>query len=332
MLCIAPGLTVADAYAQTGTPDGRTLAATWCSACHQVSPAAPENPAALSFMEMAEQPYLTKRFIFDWIAGNRHPVMPAFNLSPDQRDSIASYIVALKHPETAIPSLQEIAPGMGTERGTGVSRRSATMDIGSSTGFYVSPDGYLVTSAHGVRGCARVTVLRDGRRSIAALVGMDEQTDIALMKGEPTRDIVFLGSGADISEGLSVTSFGFPLPSVLSTDGVMGFGQVNAMRGALDNREKMQVNIPAYPGSSGSPVFDGSGRVVGMITGRINRALLAVKDHHYVDSITFAAKVSAIRDLLRQHSVDGLRGRATGPSVAAAREATVRMLCEHRPS
>lgn len=327
-----PGLFIAGAYAQTGTPDGRTLAATWCSACHQVSPAVPDNPAAPSFMEMAERPYLTRRFIFDWIAGNRHPVMPAFNLPPDQRDRIAAYIVELKNPEAAIPFLNEIAPGIGTEHPIGESRGPVTTRIGSSTGFYVSPDGYLVTSAHGVRGCSRVTVLRDGRRSSAALVGMDERTDIALMKGEPTRNVVFLGSVADISAGLSVTSFGFPLPSVLSTDGVMGFGQVNALRGALDNREKMQVNIPAYPGSSGSPVFDDAGRVVGMITGRINRALLAVDDQHYVDSITFAAKVSAIRDLLGQHSVHGLRGSGGGPSVAAAREATVRMLCEHRPT
>lgn len=281
-------------------------------------------------MALTKRPYITERFVSDWVYSNKHPVMPAFNLPEDQREDIASYLVALRHPETAIPDLNELAPS--TDGLPEDHRRVPGLQParGFSTGFYVSPDGYVVTSAHGTRDCGRLYVLADGRRSSAELIDTNEDADLALVRSRPGSRIVLLSSRAELEIGMDVTSFGFPLPSLLSTDGVMGFGQINAMRGALNDSEKMQLNIPAYPGSSGSPVFDKQGHVVGMITGRINRQLLSQEDQHFVDSITFAAKLSGIRNLLRRH---GVRARWGGQKLSAseASKAAVRMICEHYP-
>lgn len=311
--------------AQGSLKEGRDLAAIWCSNCHQVSPHAPERDVAPSFMEMSRRPYLTERFIVDWIVSNNHPGMPNFRLPLDRRRLIASYLRSLALPagsdreEERDPSHLQ-PPGFRITSGQG-----------SVTGFYVSDEGHIVSAAHGAEQCSAVTVVRASTKSSGEVVAVDRENDIIVLRSQPSPDIAPISPAEDVQLGESVISFGYPLPTVLSREGVMGVGHINAVRGALDNPAKMQITIPAYPGTSGSPLFDRSGAVVGMITGRINRVLLEEPDQHFVANLTFAVKATTIKSFLDRHGIPYRREKGPGAAIDRLKRAAVRVICEHFP-
>lgn len=274
-------------------------------------------------MELSERNYMSAQFIRDWVRDNNHPEMPNFRLPREQLEILAEYIVSL-------------SLNIMTSHG---SRADDPVDLtllhqidsgeGSSTGFSVSNSGFIIATAHATKSCKRLSALRRGRLSPMTFIDEDEAADIALLRGVPIPESVNLASDMELFEGMQVSSFGFPFPKLLSPDGVMGFGRINALRGVGGFSDKMQVSIPAYPGSSGSPVFDDAGRVVGILTGRINRRLLRDEDQHFVDSIAFASKASAIRRLLLKNDVLPLAGGV--PSIESVKRTVVRLVCETRP-
>lgn len=337
--------------------EGRDIAAVWCSACHQISPALKDPGIGPPFMELSGKLSLTRDFIVDWIAHNNDHVMPDFRLPLAVREDIANYILSLRDPELLARELEGLAPAAGGPAagglpddsaggpetpGTGPNMAAAepgapygdTPVVGSSSGFYVSREGYAVTVAHGVRGCSRLYLHHGGMRNPAELIGFNTDTDVAVVKSAPTVQVARLvDNDAELDDGLPVVSFGFPVPHVLSSDGVMSLGYVNATNGARDNPEQMQVSVPALPGSSGSAVVNREGRVVGMITGRINRHLLAAEDQHFIGDITFATKATAIRALLRRYAVPFAEGDdGTAGSLESIKRAAVRIVCETFPS
>ena len=148
---------------------------------------------------------------------------------------------------------------------------------GVGSGFVLREDGYLATAYHVVAGMQDVQVIfDDGRRYEAEVVGGDALTDLALLHIEATGlSPVTIGSSASLLPGERVVAIG--TPASLDYAGSVSSGEVSyALRtvkifpdgtGALEKKMKLiQTNAPVNPGNSGGPLFDGQGRVVGMVT------------------------------------------------------------------
>lgn len=147
---------------------------------------------------------------------------------------------------------------------------------GVGSGFVFREDGYIATAYHVVADMDHIEViLSDGRRYEAALVGGDALTDLALLKVEAT-DLapVSFGSSSELLAGERVVAIG--TPASLDYAGSVSSGEVSyCLRTvkifgedhALEKKMKLiQTNAPVNPGNSGCPLFDGYGRVIGMIT------------------------------------------------------------------
>ena len=138
------------------------------------------------------------------------------------------------------------------------------VQVGS--GFFVDGDGHIVTSEHVVADAAEVTVtLHDGTRHEARVVGRDARTDLAVLKIDGAGPSSWLGFGddGDARVGDWVVAIGNPF----------GFGGT-VTAGILSARGRdiraggygdfLQVDAPINRGSSGGPLFDTRGRVIGV--------------------------------------------------------------------
>jgi len=138
-----------------------------------------------------------------------------------------------------------------------------TRGIGS--GFIVGNDGVILTNAHVVDGAKQVNVkLSDKREFKATVVGVDEHSDIAVLKiaasGLPT---VKLGNPADLRVGDWVVAIGSPF----GFENSVTQGIVSAKSRALPDETYVpfiQTDVPVNPGNSGGPLFNMKGEVIGI--------------------------------------------------------------------
>ena len=134
--------------------------------------------------------------------------------------------------------------------------------IRTGTGFFVSADGDLLTNFHVIQGAAHISA-RTNKGAIflfERVIAESADSDVALLKFQATDlDYLKLGSSAEAVEGETVLVIGNPE----GLQGTVSNGIISAFR---ENRSYIQITAPVSPGSSGSPVLDETGRVIGMAT------------------------------------------------------------------
>jgi serine protease Do len=136
---------------------------------------------------------------------------------------------------------------------------------GLGSGFIVSSDGFILTNAHVVDHADTVTVrLTDRREFTAKVIGVDKQTDVALIKIEgknlPT---VKLGSAAAAKVGEWVVAIGSPY----GFENSVTAGIVSAKARSLPDSNYVpfiQTDVAVNPGNSGGPLFNLAGEVIGI--------------------------------------------------------------------
>ncbi len=136
---------------------------------------------------------------------------------------------------------------------------------GSGSGFIVSSDGYIITNHHVVDDADEVRVLLNDKREFKAkVIGSDKRTDTALIKIEATGlTKVSIGDPNKMKVGEWVVAIGQPfgLESTM-TAGILSAKQRDI--GGTDLVPYMQSDVPINPGSSGGPLFNMKGEVVGI--------------------------------------------------------------------
>jgi serine protease Do len=133
------------------------------------------------------------------------------------------------------------------------------------SGFFMSADGYLITNRHVVKDAEQIIVrLADRSEYEARVIGMDEQSDIAVLKidatGLPT---VKLGDSDRLKVGEWVMAIGSPF----HFDHSVTAGIVSAKGRPLPNENYVpfiQTDVAINPGNSGGPLFNLHGEVVGV--------------------------------------------------------------------
>lgn len=189
----------------------------------------------------------------------------------------------------------------------------------SGSGFVVSDRGHIVTNAHVVKGCGTIMV---GDRGPAQVIAMDQAADLALLRDATRKGGVFARFAEEPTRlGEDVAVFGFPLRTILADQLNMTTGGVSSLAGLGGNTSHLQITAPVQRGNSGGPLVDASGRVLGVVTSKLDA--LSIASSHGGDlpqAINFAIKSQIVLRFLRQSGLQPQvqpRGQAMkGPELA----------------
>lgn len=134
--------------------------------------------------------------------------------------------------------------------------------ISLGSGFFVK-DGIVATNVHVIAGASQGRVKFAGQSrtfSIAGTVGIDELNDLALLKvNAQTAPALVLGQSDNMSIGDDVYVAGNPE----GLEGTLSSGIVSALR-QVQEHKLLQITAPISPGSSGGPVMNAHGEVIGV--------------------------------------------------------------------
>jgi serine protease Do len=152
----------------------------------------------------------------------------------------------------------------------------------SGSGVILDPEGFILTNAHVVQGARRVQVLLArslrgtaggtsllkprGRMVEAQIVGMDQETDLAVLR-IPDRELPFLelGDSDELKQGQLVLAFGSPF----GLENSVTLGVVSSVARQFRPEDPVvyiQTDAPINPGNSGGPLVDAYGKVMGINT------------------------------------------------------------------
>lgn len=156
--------------------------------------------------------------------------------------------------------------------------KKSISDSQTGTGFIYDRAGRILTAYHVIQGNNQIDViLSNGRRLRARLVGTAPQLDLALLQVSAPADELFpltLGDSRALEVGQKVLAIGNPV----GLHNTLTVGIVSALRRSLDNASvelqdaMIQTDAAINPGSSGGPLLDSNGRVIGINTATVEGA------------------------------------------------------------
>lgn len=162
---------------------------------------------------------------------------------------------------------------------------------GSATGtaFAVGTQ-HVMTCAHVIEDMRSLYITSFEGRYRAEPVVVDRRNDIALLRVHeaPALKSVAFSDGSGCVLGETVVALGFPLANISGAGIQVTQGGVSGLFGLHSDSSLFQFTAPIQPGSSGSPLFDTSGAVVGMVTSTITDA----------QNMNFAVKASLLTAFL----------------------------------
>jgi S1-C subfamily serine protease len=170
----------------------------------------------------------------------------------------------------------------------------------TGSGFVVDDDGTILTNSHVVKDASAVSVKfdEDGESIDAEVKGVDDDTDLAVLKIDPAQvdglRAMPLGDSADAQVGDPVVAIGNPfgLQRTVTTGIVSALQrQIDAPSGfSIDN--VIQTDAPINPGNSGGPLLDAQGRVIGI------NSQIATGGGQGSVGIGFAVPINTAKELL----------------------------------
>jgi tetratricopeptide (TPR) repeat protein len=173
----------------------------------------------------------------------------------------------------------------------------------SGSGVVIGTDGEILTNAHVVEACEKITVkLASGNSETGVLLARDERNDLAVVRptgtSNPAASVAVFRERPPVRAGDAIVALGYPLSRVLATEAKVSVGNVTALAGIADDSSYLQISAPIQPGNSGGPLLDASGHLVGIVTAGLDAVRMAKLVGDIPQNVNFALKAEVARTFL----------------------------------
>jgi len=160
--------------------------------------------------------------------------------------------------------------------------------VAQGSGFLISKDGQVVTNYHVIKsGSSAIIKLPDGAFFVVdGLLASDKDRDVAIIKAHGNDfKVLTLGDSDRLQVGEEVVAIGNPL----SLESTVSNGIVSGIRTVEEEGGKfLQITAPISPGSSGGPLFNMSGKVIGITTSHLRNG----------ENLNFAIPINDVKPIL----------------------------------
>jgi len=167
----------------------------------------------------------------------------------------------------------------------GEANRAASAKGGASgTGFLLSRGGLMATNWHVVADAKNIAVAFLGWKDTvsAEVVIRDVVNDLAILRmtdltklATTCPELPFqLSSSKGVALGQRVSTIGYPLTTILGSNPKFSEGVVSSKTGFQDDPRSLQISAEVQPGSSGSPLFDSEGNIIGIVVATLDAGRL----------------------------------------------------------
>jgi S1-C subfamily serine protease len=220
---------------------------------------------------------------------------------------------------------------------------------GTGSGFFVSKLGHVITNAHVVKGCNKVTVGDNANKQVLAeVVNTDGSNDLALLKLSSLEmasaesksliqklniTVVPLASkgllrSEDVRLGEKILVAGYPFGDAFSNSIKVTTGVVSSVRGVGDDSGQFQLDAAVQPGNSGGPIYDSGGNIVGVVISQLNKKTFG----SLVENVNFGIKASTVRQFLvssglSSKKADQTKERSTEQLAEIAKNQALMVMC-----
>ena len=207
---------------------------------------------------------------------------------------------------------EKYGPAVVLVLGLDASKQSSIL----GTGFMVMASGVFVTNYHVIQGVypAQVRLASGDVYDAISVIDTDERKDIAVLKIKGFNlPVVQLADSDGVKVGSEVVVIGNPK----GLEGTVTNGLVSAIRDTGEGYKIFQISAPISPGSSGSPVFDKTGQVIGIATA-------TVKDGQ---NLNFAVPMNYIRGMIAEKEKMSLEefSKSAAPALVDASAGAVKL-------
>jgi S1-C subfamily serine protease len=189
----------------------------------------------------------------------------------------------------------------------GFSGEIASIGSWTGSGFLISGSGLVATNYH-VAGKARSLKARFpqiGKEFPARIVLKDPNNDLAIVQLDQfslaainqTEIPYGFAKSKTVGLGDPVYAIGYPISEVMGQNPKYSNGSINSKSGMGDDMVHYQISVPVQPGNSGSPLFNGSGDVVGIVVATLTETQnvnYAIKSDYLINLTEMLPEVPAM--------------------------------------
>lgn len=200
--------------------------------------------------------------------------------------------LSTKIPKATRTSLERIFPRKS-------SKKSALKSsvISEGTMFQIN-DNCFVTNFHVVKDAMDLYTNLNNQKIQLIVVAKDVKNDLAIVKLSK-KTVKLTGSPLSIKKskillGSPTLTLGYPMSSTMGESIKASNGIISSKRGFKDDLSTFQTTAPVHPGSSGGPVFDNYGNVIGVISSR----------HAVAENSSYAIRANILINLLEEYGLD----------------------------
>ena len=178
----------------------------------------------------------------------------------------------------------------------------------AGTGFLVSEPGYIVTNYHVIEHNRNIEVIfpQTDKKYFGSVYLQDKNNDLAIIKLSDFRfsDIsknpipYSVKSSKTVTIGTKVFTLGFPLTDLLGSSVKYSSGSITSSKDNSINPVLMQIDNNIQPGNSGSPLFNSSGDVIGIVVSSLNAGFILKELDFIPQNVNFAIRSDYLQLLL----------------------------------